>query len=40
MSPAIWIDLNAALTATNSSTIFTDSNPPDRQRFYRIVVRP
>ena len=38
--PAIWLDLGAASTATNSSTIFTDPNPPDLQRFYRIVVRP
>jgi len=40
MFQAIWLDLGAASTATNSSTIFTDPNPPDLQRFYRIVVRP
>lgn len=36
LSLSLWNNLGSSITATNSTASYTDTNPPDRQRFYRV----
>ncbi len=40
LTQANWLNLGAAITATDSTTSASDLIGPDRQRFYRVMVMP
>jgi hypothetical protein len=36
----LWNNIGSAVTATNATLTLSDVQPPDPQRFYRVVMSP